>query len=65
MLRTKKKSAQDLQDDIFRKMSADRKLEVAAGLWRLAKDLDSDKIDFRPRSISINRGLGGRKTWKK
>ena len=41
------KSAQDIQDDIFRKMSADKKLEVAAGLWLLAKALDPDKIDFR------------------
>ncbi len=42
-----KKSAQDLQDEIFRRMSADKKLEVASGLWRLAKALDPDKIDFR------------------
>lgn len=41
------KSAQDIQDDIFRKMSADKKLEVAAGLWQLAKALDPKKIDFR------------------
>ncbi len=41
------KSAQDIQDDIFRKMSADKKLEIAAGLWLLAKALDADKIDFR------------------
>jgi len=41
------KSAQDIRDEIFRKMSADKKLEVAAGLWRLAKELDRDKIDFR------------------
>ncbi len=34
------KSAQDIQDDIFRKMSADKKLEVAAGLWLLAKELN-------------------------
>ena len=41
------KSAQDIQDGIFQRMSADKKLEVAAGLWLLAKALDSDKIDFR------------------
>ena len=29
------RQAQDKQDDIFRKMSADKKLEVAAGLWLL------------------------------
>ena len=41
------KSAQDIQDDKFRKMSADKKLEIAAKLWLLAKALDADKIDFR------------------
>ena len=40
-------SAQDTQDDIFQKMSADKKLEIAAKLWLLAKALDADKIDFR------------------
>ncbi len=42
-----KKSAQDLQDEIFRSMSADRKLAIGAKLWLLAKALDPDKIDFR------------------
>ena len=41
------KSAQDIQDDVFRKMSADKKLKIAAGLWLLAKAIDPDKIDFR------------------
>ena len=41
-----KKSAQDIQDDIFRKMSASRKLEVASLLWRLGKNLSGDKIDY-------------------
>lgn len=36
-----KKSAQEIQDDIFRKMSANRRLEVGAQLWRLARDLTS------------------------
>ena len=40
-------SAQDIQDGIFQKMSADKKLEIAAKLWLLAKALDADKIDFR------------------
>lgn len=40
-------SAQEIQDRIFRKMSADEKMEVAAKLWLLAKALDPDKIDFR------------------
>lgn len=41
------KTAQEIQDDIFRKMTADEKLEVWVGLWRLAKELAGDKIDFR------------------
>lgn len=41
------KSAQDIQDDIFRKMSANDKLAVGAGSWRLAKELDSYKVDLR------------------
>lgn len=50
-----KKSAQDIQDDIFRKMSADKKLKVAAGLWRLARELDNSKIDFRLEKHGRNR----------
>jgi len=44
---TGSESAQDIQDEIFRKMSADKKLEVAAGLWLLARTLNPEKIDFR------------------
>jgi len=47
-----RKTAEDIQDRIFQKMSADRKLEIASHLWLLAKELDSDKIDFR---YGINR----------
>lgn len=36
--------AQDIQDEIFRNMTAEQKLEVWAGLWRLAKDLTEDSI---------------------
>lgn len=39
------KTAQDIQDDIFRKMSADERLEVWSKLWRLAKDLTGNKIN--------------------
>ena len=44
---TGSKTAQDIQDVIFRRMSADKKLEVAAKLWVLAKTLNPKKIDFR------------------
>lgn len=43
----KQKLAQDIQDEIFQNMSADKKLEVAAKLWLLAKAIDPEKIDFR------------------
>lgn len=40
------KSSQERQDEIFKKMSADRKIEVASQLWKLAKELDGDKINY-------------------
>lgn len=49
------KSIQDKQDDIFRKMSADRKIEIASQLWSLAKELDGNKINYgtnRPKTSS-------------
>ncbi len=39
-------NAQYRQDMIFRKMSADRKIEIGSLLWRLAKDLVGDKIHY-------------------
>lgn len=38
-----KKSAQEIQDEIFRKMSVDRKIELSAQLWQLAKILNTGK----------------------
>lgn len=49
-----KKSAQEIQDKIFRKMSADRKMELSSQLWRLAKELAGDKINYgtnRPQAL--------------
>jgi len=48
-------SAQDRQDDIFRKMSADKKIKLGADLWLLAKELSGDKINYgtnRPKTPS-------------
>lgn len=42
-----KKTAQQIQDEIFRKMSANKKIKLGSSMWRLAKSLDSKKIDFR------------------
>jgi hypothetical protein len=50
----RKKTAQEIQDDIFRKMSADRKLELSSQLWQLAKELAGDKIRYetnRPQTF--------------
>ncbi|MBI3443028.1 MAG: hypothetical protein HY007_04645 [Candidatus Sungbacteria bacterium] len=44
---TGSQTAQDIQDGIFQKMSADKKLKIAAKLWLLAKALNPEKIDFR------------------
>ncbi|PIS13660.1 MAG: hypothetical protein COT67_00600 [Candidatus Tagabacteria bacterium CG09_land_8_20_14_0_10_41_14] len=41
-----RKTAQEIQDDIFRKMSADRKLELSSQLWQLAKNLAGDKFYY-------------------
>lgn len=41
-----RKPFQEIQDDIFRKMSADRKMEISSQLWRLAKDLAGGKINY-------------------
>lgn len=50
-----KNSAQNIQDNIFKKMSADRKLEIGFYLWRLGRDLAPKKIIYgkrnRPKKI--------------
>jgi hypothetical protein len=40
------KNPQDIQDDIFKKMSADKKIECGSQLWKLAKSLVGDKINY-------------------
>jgi len=39
-------SAQDKQDEIFRKMPANKKIELGFQLWELGKTLSSDKINY-------------------
>ena len=47
------KSGQEIQDKIFQKMSSDQKVAFGSRLWRLAKALDSEKIDYgRNRSAA-------------
>jgi hypothetical protein len=42
----KTQSAQEIQDNVFRKMSADEKLKLASGLWLLARELDKEKTRY-------------------
>ena len=37
---------QDIQDQIFKKMTADQKVALGSQLWRFAKDIVGDKIDY-------------------
>ena len=39
-------AAQEIQDEIFRKMPADKKVILGSQLWRLAKELAGDKINY-------------------
>ncbi len=55
----RKKTAQEIQDDIFRKMSADERIKVGSQLWRLAKELVGKKVSYatqRPQR-TFNRSL--------
>ena len=46
MKKETKKTAQELQDEIFQKMSADRKIDIGSQLWKLAKILVGNKINY-------------------
>lgn len=45
-IRTKGRSAQDIQDSIFKRMSVDRKIELSSDFWKLAMDLSGKKFDY-------------------
>lgn len=40
------KTAQDIQDNIFRKMSADKRVKLGSELWKMAKELVGNKINY-------------------
>ncbi|MBU1179093.1 hypothetical protein KKB69_02040 [Patescibacteria group bacterium] len=44
-----KKTAQEIQDESFRKMSADHKLALAFNLWKIAKELSKDNFKYAIR----------------
>lgn len=39
-----KKTAQQIQDDIFRKMSVERKIRLVSSFWNFAKAMAGDRI---------------------
>jgi len=39
-----KKTAQQIQDDIFRKMSVERKIRMSSSFWNFAKTMAGDRI---------------------
>lgn len=51
----RKKTSQEVQDDIFRKMSADKRIELGSQLWQLGKDLVGDKINYGRSQTSFNK----------
>ena len=56
MLKNSNTKAQDMQDEIFRKMTADRKVELGVHLWLLGKELSKDKINHGTnRSKTVTR----------
>ena len=42
----RRKTAQDQQDEIFKRMSADEKIRLGSQLWEMAKDLVGNKINY-------------------
>lgn len=45
----KKKSPQEIQDGIFRKMSADKRIEAGSQLWKLAKAIIGNEKLWRKK----------------
>ncbi len=44
-----KKTAQEIQDRVFKNMSADKKIEIGSKLWKLGKDIVGNKINYAPK----------------
>lgn len=55
-----KKPFQEIQDDIFRSMSPDRKVEIGSQLWQLAKDLVGDKIHYAKNGKNRSSAFAGK-----
>ena len=52
----KQKSAQDIQDDIFRKMPVEKKVELWSKLWLLGKELGKNKQAYGNNRPAISHG---------
>lgn len=61
--KTKQKnvSAQEIQDEIFRKMNADEKIKLGAGLWHLGKELNPNHCYYGRNYRSARHSRGGSK----
>lgn len=57
-----KKTAQQIQDEIFKKMSANQKIRLGSSFWKLAKSIDSNKIDFRQKIVNVYYRVNGSTT---
>ncbi|KKP37341.1 MAG: hypothetical protein UR27_C0007G0090 [Candidatus Peregrinibacteria bacterium GW2011_GWA2_33_10] len=51
MRKVHKKSAQEIQDDIFRKMTTEQKILTGSVLWKMAKNIASDKINYASKRL--------------
>jgi len=47
-----KKTAQEIQDMVFKNMSANKKIEIGSKLWKLGKDIVGNKINYASRRSS-------------
>ena len=52
-LKKKKKTVQEIQDDIFRKMPADKKVKLSCELTELCLKLNSLNGSSKPRKTSL------------
>lgn len=49
-----KKTAQQIQDEIFRKMSVEKKIRLASSFWSFAKTMAGDRIYHKVNGIRKN-----------
>lgn len=47
-----KKTAQEIQDEIFKKMLVEQKIKLASSFWSFAKQMAGDRIYHKMNGIS-------------